>query len=107
MTSLVEGPSWGVAGTSGAIVLNPLRVENSIFTVVDHLLPGVISTTPHARYLGLHGLVRQRGSAPRTEWRQATDLMRRCEAVIAAIAHYHDPHLVVLPEAHGETSVRG
>src|SRR5580704_13200714 len=58
MSALIQGPAWGVSGTSGAVVLNPLRVENSIFAVVDRLLPGVISTTPHARYLGLHGLLR-------------------------------------------------
>jgi hypothetical protein len=96
-----------VSGTSGAVVLNPLRVENSIFTVVDRLLPGVISTTPHARYLGLHGLVRQEATLRGLSGAQAIDLTRRCEAVIAAISHYHEPHSVVLPEAHGESSVRG
>jgi hypothetical protein len=107
LPTLVEGPSWGVAGTSGAVVLNPLRVENSIFSVVDRLLPGVISTTPHARYLGLHGFVRQEAKSRQLIGSEAINLMRSCEVVIAAVSHYHDPHDVVVPEAHGESAVRG
>jgi len=106
MSALIQGPAWGVSGTSGAVVLNPLRVENSIFAVVDRLLPGVISTTPHARYLGLHGLLRKEAGTRSLESAESTDLIRRCEAVTAAIAIHHDPHLVTLPEAHGESSVK-
>ncbi len=106
METLIEGPSWGVAGTSGAVVRNPLQVENVIFSVVDRLLPGVISTTPHARYLGLHALVRKESVDRGLSAVEANDLMRRCEAITAAVAVHHEPHLVVLPDAHGESRVK-
>ncbi len=107
MTILVEGPAWGVAGVSGSIVRNPLRVENVIFNVVDRLVPGVISTTPHARYLSLHGLIRSEAERRGLSTSEARDLTRRCEAVTAAISHHHEHHRVVIPEAHGQSRITG
>jgi hypothetical protein len=103
--TLVEGPVWAEPGLTGLSVLNPLRVENPMFAVVERFLSGVISTTPHARYLGLHGLVRREAIDRGLDLAGGYDLMRRCEAVMAAIAHYHSLHRVELPAAHGEWKV--
>lgn len=101
---LVEGPHWAEPGPPSASVLNPLRVENVMFSLVERLVPGVISTTPHARYLGLHGLVRAEAVAADLSQTAATNLMRRCEAVIAAVTIHHN-HQVLLPEGHGQAKV--
>lgn len=103
---LVEGPAWAAPAPTGLTVLNPLRVEGAIFNLVDRFLPGVISTTPHARYLGLHGLVRTEVVDRGLDAAGAQDLMRRCEAVIAAVTIHHE-HLAVLPEGHGQSKVTG
>ena len=77
-----------------------------MFSLVDRFLPGVISTTPHARYLGLHALVRREVVARDLDIAGGNDLMRRCETVIAAVTVHHK-HLVTLPEGHGQSMVTG
>lgn len=104
--ALVEGPVWAEPGQTGLSVLYPLRVENAMFSLVDRFLPGIISTTPHARYLGLHPMVRAEVAAHQLDKTQATELMRRCEAVLAAVTVHHD-HVQVLPEGHGQSKVAG
>ncbi len=104
--ALVEGPVWAEPGLSGLSVLYPLRVENAMFALVDRFLPGVISTTPHARYLGLHAMVRAEAIARDLDLVEGRDLMRRCEAVIAAVTIHHK-HTKVLPEGHGQSKVQG
>ena len=106
VVTLVEGPVWAAPGLTGLSVLYPLRVENAMFALVDRFLPGVISTTPHARYLGLHGLVRAEAVKRDLDVAEGRDLMRRCEAVIAAVAIHHQ-HTNVLPEGHGQSKVQG
>ena len=69
-------------------------------------LLNTVRIAAHARYLGLHGLVRKEATDRGLTSAQANDLMRRCEAITAAIAIHHDPHLVVLPEAHGQSRVK-
>ena len=107
MASLVEGPSWGVAGTSGAIVLNPLRVENSIFSVVDRLLPGVISTTPaRATWDSMASSAgRQYARAERRAGYRPNPAMRGSSRRHRPLST--TPTSSALPEAHGESSVRG
>lgn len=100
--AVVNGPAWAEPGAAGLSVLNPLRVENPMFNLVDRFLPGVISTTPHARYLGLHGMVRAEAWAKGLDLEGSYDLLRRCEAVVAGITMYHDHH-VALPEGHGQS----
>jgi hypothetical protein len=104
--TLVEGPVWAEPGQAGLSVLYPLRVENAMFALVDRFLPGVISTTPHARYLGLHGLVRSEAVRRGLDVAEGRELMRRCEAVIAAVTIHHQ-HSKVLPEGHGQSKVQG
>ena len=104
--TLVEGPVWAGPGQTGLSVLYPLRVENAMFALVDRFLPGVISTTPHARYLGLHPMVRAEAMARGLDPLEGGELMRRCEAVIAAVTVHHK-HTKVLPEGHGQSKVQG
>lgn len=103
--TLVEGPVWAEPGQTGLSVLYPLRVENAMFALVDRFLPGVISTTPHARYLGLHAMVRAEAIHRSLDLVEGRELMRRCEAVIAAITVHHK-HTKVLPEGHGQSKVQ-
>jgi hypothetical protein len=104
--SLVLGPVWAEPGQTGLSVLYPLRVENAMFNLVDRFLPGIISTTPHARYLGLHPMVRSEAIARGLDAIEGQDLMRRAEAVLAAISfHHRGAHLVSIPEGHGESMV--
>jgi len=102
------GPVWAEPGQTGLSVLYPLRVENAMFNLVDRFLPGVISTTPHARYLGLHPLVRSEAIARGLDAAEGQDLMRRTEAVLAAISfHHQSQHRVSIPEGHGQSMVAG
>jgi hypothetical protein len=54
---LVEGPQWSRSGLDVAAGRYPLSVERHVMRMVDHLVPGVTTVTPHARYYALHGLV--------------------------------------------------
>lgn len=103
--ALVVGPVWAEPGQADMSVLNPLRVENPMFSTVERFLSGVISTTPHARYLGLHGLVRAETQRRDLDLEASYELVRRCEAVVAAVAHHHAAHKVWLPAAHGEGKI--
>lgn len=104
--TLVTGPVWAEPGQTGLRVLNPLRVENAVVNLVDRFLPGVISTTPHARYLGLHAMVRAEALALKLDAAHGQDLMRRAEAVLAAISFHHQgQHRVSIPEGHGQSMV--
>jgi len=80
-------------------------VEGAVGAVVGELLPGVITTTRHARMYSLHTLAwadaRERGLDLAT----AEVQLRRMEAVIAAIHYVHKPHRVQLSVAHGEHNV--
>ncbi len=62
---LVEGPAWTGFGIHESAGRYPLRVEAAVRNIVGRLLPGVITTTRHARMYGLHTLVwaeaRERG----------------------------------------------
>lgn len=73
--------------------------------LVDRLLPGVITTTRHARMYCVHALVWAEADERGLDEAAATDLLRRSEVVIAAIFHLHDPHGITLSSAHGEDRV--
>ncbi len=106
MTIGVLGPAW--ADTSGRmeVVRNPLRVQNHVTRMVGALVPGVIATTTQACYYGLHPLVasvaHERGLDLEAVW----TLIRRVEVALAWVSMHHQPHLVDIPEAHGEIEIR-
>jgi len=98
----VEGPAWTGFGLEESPGRYPLRVETAVSRIVDRLLPGVITTTRHARMYCLHALVWAEAEERLLDETASTDLLRRCEAVAAAIHHVHEPHRVALSSAHGE-----
>jgi hypothetical protein len=98
----VDGPAWTGFGLQESAGRYPLRVETAVSRLVDRLLPGVITTTRHARMYCLHALVWAEAEERRLDEAEATDLLRRCEAVAAAVHHFHDPHRITLGSAHGE-----
>jgi hypothetical protein len=102
---MVEGPAWTGKGLDESAGRYPLSVEGAVFRLVDQLLPGIITTTRQARMYSLHALAwaeaDERGLSPD----QAATLVRRCEVVIAAIHHLHQPHQVLLRSAHGEERI--
>ncbi|MEZ5101226.1 MAG: hypothetical protein R3C15_15780 [Thermoleophilia bacterium] len=84
----------------GADSRYPLRVERHMGRLVDGLLPGVITTTTHARAHALHTLNRTEAARRELDVSEANALMRRCEVVIGAITLLHG-HDTTIPGAHG------
>jgi hypothetical protein len=99
---LVVGPAWTGFGIRESAGRYPLRVEGAVSSVVGRLLPGVITTTRHARMYSLHTLAWAEARERGLDRAAAGELVRRCEVVIAAIHHFHEPHDVALSSAHGE-----
>lgn len=103
--ALVDGPGWTGFGVEESAGRYPLRVEAAVSRIVDQLLPGVITTTRHARMYCLHALVWGEAAERGVGEKQAQELLRRCEATICAIHHFHTPHRIQLSSAHGEDRV--
>lgn len=105
MQLIVEGPAWTGRGLDESAGRYPLSVEGAVFRLVDQLLPGIITTTRHARMYSLHALAwadaRERGLDPD----RAAEFVRRCEVATAAIHHLHRPHQARLRSAHGEERI--
>jgi hypothetical protein len=104
-TDLVEGPGWTGFGLQESAGRYPLRVETAVSRIVDQLLPGVITTTRHARMYCVHALVWAEARTAGLDENEGQDLARRCEAVIAAIYVLHEPHRIELSSAHGEDRI--
>lgn len=91
---LITGPAWSARPDSIVDAgRQPLAVERVISEHAARLVPGVITTTPHARYLAVH--TRLAHEAQRRGWshddrQQFRVLLRRCEALFAAIAVCHN-----------------
>ncbi|MDQ3571465.1 MAG: hypothetical protein M3383_01230 [Actinomycetota bacterium] len=102
---LVDGPAWTGSGIHESGGRYPLRVEGAVSSIVGRLLPGVITTTRHARMYGVHTLAWSVAHERKLEPEPAAEFVRRCEVVIAGIHHYHEPHRVTLSSAHGESDL--
>lgn len=102
---LVEGPAWTGLGLEESAGRYPLRVETAVSRIVDQLLPGVITTTRHARMYSLHALAWAEGDRKQMEREAAEAFVRRCEVVMTAVHHHHDPHRIELSSAHGEGQI--
>jgi hypothetical protein len=83
----------------------PLRVEPHVLRLVARLLPGVITTTPHARVYALHGLVWSEAARRGLDFDASCDLLRRCEVVVAGVSLHHR-HAVELGAPHGGDVVK-
>lgn len=102
---VVEGPAWTGFGIQESAGRYPLRVEGAVSNVVGRLLPGVITTTRHARMYALHTLGWAEARERRLDQATGEALIRRMEVVIAAIHHVHQAHRVKLSTAHGESAL--
>ncbi|MFG2054184.1 hypothetical protein ACGFI9_09135 [Micromonospora sp. NPDC048930] len=92
--TMMLGPAWTTTDdTPEDTGRQPLAVETVIGTHAAALIPGVITTTPHARYLSLHARLAM--EAQRRGWTDETDLtafralVRRAEAVMGAVSVAH------------------
>lgn len=106
MTTVIRGPAWARKGLDMVGGRYPLRVERHLGRLVDGLLPGVISTTTHARSYALHTLVWARAAADGLDQDATFELLRRCEVVLAGVTLQHAAHLTLIPAAHGGEAVR-
>ncbi len=102
----VEGPAWTGIGVNESTGRYPLRVETAVSSLVARLLPGVITTTRHARMYSVHTLAWAEAHERDLSYSDAQTLVRRCEVVTAAIHHLHEPHRVELSSAHGEGEIQ-
>jgi hypothetical protein len=88
------GPAWTLKpDTPEDTGRQPLAVEPVIAAHAAALIPGVITTTPHARYLALHA--RLAIEVERRGWTEGKDsnafhaLVRRSEVVLGAVSIAH------------------
>jgi hypothetical protein len=105
MEPKVEGPAWTGKGLDESAGRYPLSVEGGVFRLVDLLLPGIITTTRHARMYSLHALMWAEADKRGLDRDRAAAFVRRSEVVIAAIHHLHHPHRALLRSAHGEERI--
>src|SRR4051812_47014107 len=105
--SLVSGPDWSVPGLQIAAGRFPLAVERHVLRMVDRLVPGVTTVTPHARYFALHGLIAAEVEREGLGMAAARDLLRRAEVVMAAASFVHDHGDIGLARAHGLDALAG
>ncbi|WBB81278.1 hypothetical protein O7606_07860 [Micromonospora sp. WMMD882] len=93
MTAML-GPAWTVKPDAPEDTgRQPLAVEAVIGTHAAALIPGVITTTPHARYLALHTRLaieaQRRGWTDKTNLGRFNALVRRAEVVLGAVSVAH------------------
>ncbi len=101
MTSLVEGPAWAPHRLDVRAGRFPLGVEAHLLQMTAHLVPGVTTVTINARYYALHGYVslvaEERGLSPD----ESSDLLRRCEVVMAGATIATEPNHAASANPHG------
>jgi hypothetical protein len=98
----VQGPIWTSPGLDSGAGRYPLQIERAVSRLVGTLLPGVITTTRHARMYTLHALAWAEAEERGLDDDQAAELVRRCEVVMTAIYANHARHRVRLASgAHG------
>jgi hypothetical protein len=106
MATIVQGPAWSRRGLDVVGGRYPLRVERHLGRLVDGLLPGVITTTTHARSYALHTLVWGEAAERGLSQTEAYELLRRCEVVLAGVTLQHKSHLAWIPAPHGGDAIR-
>ncbi|GIF09375.1 hypothetical protein Asi03nite_69130 [Actinoplanes siamensis] len=90
----MAGAAWSAKADSPEDTgRQPLAVEAVTAAHASELVPAVITTTPHARYLSLHA--RMAVEASRRGWSSDDlpafrQLLRRCEVILAAVSLRHD-----------------
>jgi hypothetical protein len=85
----VVGPLW-TDGDGGRYAGRfPLAVERHAMAQVGHLLPGITTVTPHARYYTLHAAVFAEARAGGLDEAATRRLLRRAEVVVGAVSMVH------------------
>ncbi|MEP9385524.1 hypothetical protein [Nocardioides sp. KR10-350] len=85
----VAGPLW-TDGDGGRYAGRfPLAVERHAMAQVGHLLPGITTVTPHARYYTLHATVFAEARARGLDEAATRRLLRRAEVVVGAVSMVH------------------
>jgi hypothetical protein len=80
----VEGPDWAphdLLDVRGGLF--PLSVETHFIATIAKLLPGTTTVTTLARYYSLHAYVATVAEDRHLDQEDATQLLRRCEVVVA------------------------
>jgi hypothetical protein len=86
MATLVEGPHWSAPGLDQRAGLYPLRVEAHVFNVVERLVPGLSSVTRYVRYYALYAALAAYAQEHGLDATTCRRLLRRSEAIMAAIS---------------------
>ena len=102
---LVEGPAWAPHRIDLRAGRFPLGVEAHLMQMTAHLVPGVTTVTINARYYALHGLVAVIAQDEGLDWGQTSELLRRCEVVMAA-ATIANPSPDAAYTAHGNDYIQ-
>jgi hypothetical protein len=107
VTVLAQGPAWTEVGLDVRAGRYPLSVERHVMRMADHLVPGVTTVTPHARYYCLHALVATEVQTQDLTLPAAQDLLRRTEVALATVSWAHQHGEIGLPRAHGIDALAG
>lgn len=83
------GPVWTDGDGERYAGRFPLAVERHAMAQVGHLMPGITTVTPHARYYTLHAAVFAEARAKSLDGEATRRLLRRAEVVIGAVSMVH------------------
>lgn len=87
--SSAVGPLW-TDGDGGRYAGRfPLAVERHAMAQIGHLLPGITTVTPHARYYSLHTAVFAQARVKGLDEASTRRLLRRAEVVVGAVSIAH------------------
>lgn len=88
-TRVVQGPAWSTPETGRYIGQNPLAVSRHVAAQSRKFAIAGTSTTFHARYYTLHGLVAAESEDRGLSQAEQINLLRRCEVVLGGVAAAH------------------
>lgn len=83
------GPLWTDGDGGRYAGRYPLAVERHAMAQIGHLLPGITTVTPHARYYSLHAAVFARAREKGLDDASTRRLLRRAEVLIGAVSIVH------------------
>ncbi|MGH1561436.1 hypothetical protein [Mumia sp. DW29H23] len=83
------GPVWTDGDDGRYAGRFPLAVERHAMAQVGHLMPGITTVTPHARYYTLHAAVFAEAAKRSLDLAETRRLLRRVEVVVGAISIAH------------------
>lgn len=99
--AVITGPEWVTEDSRRYIGENPLAVDRHVTSQSRRLATQAISTTFHARYYTLHGLVADESATLNLGQDEQRQLLRRCEVILGAITFEHRNEHPVPINPHG------